>query len=311
MRFTVFTPAYNRAYTLTRLYESLCRQTFDDFEWVVVDDASTDNTAELLAAITQAHDGFPITVISRATNGGMHRARNQGVAAARGELFFAVDSDDYLPDDALQVIDEVERSIPASERMGFAGVCGLKAHFDGRPIGTTFTGTYLDITTIHRDRHAITGDKAEVVDTATMRRYPSPEFDGEQYVTAAVVWDRIAHDGFKLRFFNTTVYHAEYLPDGLTQDFRGLLRRSPKGEGLYVQQSARFGKWSRRHSISRVLAYVDDHAHELPFREVSANLGMNPLQLSGLLGLRWGNRQLRRLRRVTLRAEAPAPPQQP
>ena len=311
MRFTVFTPAYNRAYTLTRLYESLCRQTFDDFEWVVVDDASTDNTAELLTRITHAHDGFPITVISRATNGGKHRATNQGVAAARGDLFFIVDSDDYLPDDALQVIDAVERSIPASERERFAGVCGLKAHFDGRTIGTTFAGTYLDIPTLERNRHGITGDKAEVVDTAIMRRYPSPEFEGEQYVTAAVVWDRIAHDGFKLRFFNTTVYHAEYLPDGLTQDFRGLLRRSPKGEGLFVQQSARFGKWSRRQSLARVLAYADDHAHELPFREVSANLGMNPLQLSALLGLRWGNRQLRRLRRIT-RIKATKPPiQQP
>ena len=294
-RFTVFTATYNRAYTLPRLYESLCRQTFTDFEWVIVDDASTDNTPEYLAAIQREHKAFPIVHHRRDSNGGKHRATNQGVAVARGQLFFIVDSDDYLPDDSLEVIDSVERTIPAVLRSGFAGVCGLKTHFDGRPIGTTFVGETLDITTLARRAHGITGDKAEVLDTDVLRRYPSPDFEGEGYVTPAVVWDRIAHDGMKLRFFNRGVYCAEYLADGLSHDYAAVLRQSPKGEGLYLRQNRSFGKWGWRQVVARYLRYVDDHRQDLTMRQISRNLGVGRFSLACLLGVRATRRAVRRV----------------
>lgn len=140
MRFTVFTPTYSRGHALPRLYQSLCRQTLQDFEWLVVDDGSTDGTEELLASIQSRHEGFPNTVL-RTRNRGKHRAVNAGVAAAAVDLFFIVDSDDFLPDDALLIVDDVERSIPIEDRGQFAGVCGLKGYPDGTRWAPPSTGT--------------------------------------------------------------------------------------------------------------------------------------------------------------------------
>ena len=99
---TVFTPTYNRAYIIENLYKSLQRQTFKDFEWLVIDDGSTDNTEELFASWTN-EISFPVRYIKQ-QNGGKHRAINRGVKEANGELFFIVDCDDYLREDAVETI---------------------------------------------------------------------------------------------------------------------------------------------------------------------------------------------------------------
>ena len=100
---TVFTPVYNRANTLERLYSSLCSQTYKDFEWLIVNDGSTDSTGEVLANIKSKDHFFNIVVIDK-ENGGKHTAINRGIKEAKGELFFIADSDDLLPDDSLQII---------------------------------------------------------------------------------------------------------------------------------------------------------------------------------------------------------------
>ena len=114
MRITVFTPTYNRGYTIERLYRSLQRQVFDDFEWIVIDDGSNDNTEALFQTFLRTKNQFPITY-KKVSNGGKHRAINLGVQMAQGELFFIVDSDDYLTDRALEEIDKIEKSIPESD----------------------------------------------------------------------------------------------------------------------------------------------------------------------------------------------------
>ena len=101
MRFTVFTPSYNRAHTLDRVYSSLCAQTFTDFEWVIVDDGSTDGTADLVASWRKEHP-FPI-IYEKQSNQGKHIAVNRGAQLARGELFLIADSDDAFPSNALQI----------------------------------------------------------------------------------------------------------------------------------------------------------------------------------------------------------------
>ena len=102
MLLTVCTPTYNRAHTLPRLYESLVRQTSQDFEWLVVDDGSTDNTRELVDGWV-AEGRIRIRYVYK-ENGGKPSAHNLGVRMAAGELFFCVDSDDYLTDNAVEVI---------------------------------------------------------------------------------------------------------------------------------------------------------------------------------------------------------------
>lgn len=286
MRFTVFTPTYNRGYIIENLYRSLQRQTFRDFEWVVIDDGSTDNTQELFESFMKEPNDFPIRY-EKVENGGKHRAINRGVRIAQGELFFIVDSDDYIPDDALEIIDHVERTIPEVHKGSFAGVCGQKGHADGTNIGKTFAGDVIDITSLERTQHHIEGDKAEVFYTELLRKYPFPEFAGENFVTECVVWDKIAADGIKLRFFNKVVMICDYLKDGLTAQGCRLLYNNPKGYGLYLYQSIMYRKLTGIRKWNELLDYYGALRGSCSFSRIAKNLHMNPIILwFRLFGLR-------------------------
>lgn len=278
MRLTVFTPTYNRGYIIEKLYRSLQRQTFHDFEWVVVDDGSSDNTESLFQSFMSGDNFFPIRYI-KVKNGGKHRAINRGVLEASGELFFIVDSDDYLTDDALAVIDSVEKTIPDSQKSHFGGVCGLKAYDLNTPIGTSFSGDFLDITSLERPKHKINGDKAEVFYTSIIKQYPFPEFENENFLTECVVWDRIAEDGYKLRFFNEISMICNYLDDGLTAQSYNIFKNNPKGWGLYIQQNVRLKKICGLDKWDTYLRYYYSLRNSLPFSQIAKNLAVPCIRL--------------------------------
>ncbi len=212
---TVFTPTYNRAYRISQLYESLRRQTSKAFEWIVVDDGSTDETRELIETWTKADNGFELRYFLK-DNGGKHTAINLGVSVASYEWFFVVDSDDYLRDDAIEKVEEWTAGI--SENV-IAGVSGLSMFPDGRMIGGKFScpvGEYVDAKNTERDKYGLTGDKAEVYRTAILQKYPFPVFEGEKFLSEICVWNRIAEEGYKIRWYNYPLKVCEYLPDGLT-----------------------------------------------------------------------------------------------
>lgn len=278
MRITVFTPAYNRGYIIEKLYRSLQRQSFRDFEWIVVDDGSTDNTEELFAQYTCEENFFPIRYL-KTENGGKHRAINKGVSMAAGELFFIVDSDDHLTDTALATIDSIEKTIPESEKKLFGGVCGQRGYDPDTPMGKSFDGYTLDITILDRPKHNVFGDKAEVFYTRIIKKYPFPEFKGEKFVTECVVWDRMAADGYKLRFFNEISIICNYLPDGLTAQGEELLLRNPKGYGLYLYQCGKFGKLNGLDKWNKFLYFYYAMREKMAFSEIASCLCMNPIYL--------------------------------
>lgn len=285
MRITVFTPTYNRGYTIERLYRSLQRQVFDDFEWIVIDDGSNDNTEALFQTFLRTKNQFPITY-KKVSNGGKHRAINIGVQMAQGELFFIVDSDDYLTDRALEEIDKIEKSIPESEKSLFAGVCGQRGYSADQQIGKTFQGEILDITSLERQKYGISGDKAEVFYTQIMKDHPFPSFENEKFITECVVWDKIAIEGHKLRFFNAIIYITEYLPDGLTAHSEQLFLDNPKGYGLYLHQCGMWGKFFGVQKWNAYLKYYYQFREKLKFSEIAKNLHMNSLLLRiRLIGL--------------------------
>lgn len=285
IRITVFTPAYNRGYIIEKLYRSLQRQTYRNFEWLVVDDGSTDDTEQKFASFITEKNDFPIRYVKTA-NGGKHRAINRGVKEAQGKLFFIVDSDDYIVDDALEWIDKMESSLPA-DRKNFCGVCGLRGYSHTSEIGTTFSGDVLDITSLEREKYQITGDKAEVYYTDILRQYPFPEFEGEKFVTECVVWDKIAAAGLKLRFYNRISIICNYLEDGLTRSGGSIFLRNPKGFGLYLYQEGKYGKVSRKEKWESYLSYFYTYRRKLSFAEISENLHMNPVLLwCGFLPMR-------------------------
>lgn len=254
MRITVFTPTYNRAYCLPRLYESLKVQTFHDFEWVIIDDGSVDNTEEVVNRFVSDKPFFTIKY-KKTENGGKHRAINRGMDLVDGELFLMMDSDDWLREDALEWIDKVEASIPQEQKKDFGGVYGLRVHTDGSIIGSTFAGDTLDATYFERGKCGISGDKAEVYYSYLMRKYHFPEFEGEKFCTECLVWDQIAAEGLKLRFFNEGIYFCEYLEDGLTYAGNMLYARNPKQYGMYVHNNWVFRKQDRLHAMIKIYEY--------------------------------------------------------
>ena len=241
MRFTVFTPAYNRAHTLTRLYESLKRQSFKDFEWLVVDDGSTDNTEELIRGFVAEKPFFEINYI-KTENGGKHRAINRGMPHARGELTFLLDSDDWLTDDSLEIIDSEEKKISLEDKKVFAGLCGLKLYENKEIIGSQSDLEYVDTLYIERTAHNITGDKSDTYYTQILKRYPFPEFDGEKFATECLVWNEISKDGYKIRYFNKPVQYCEYLEDGLTAGGYSMYAKYPQQWGLAIWQGYNYGE---------------------------------------------------------------------
>lgn len=235
---TVFTPLYNRKDLLLRLYESLQAQTCRSFEWLIVDDCSSDGSYELAKELEEREDRFPIRVFRAERNGGKHRAVNLGVAQARGWMFFIVDSDDALAPEAVEKILDWEKTI--RDDRSFAGLGFQKGDLSGKLVGTTFPGHTCDCTSLEREEHRISGDKAEVFYTSVLRRYPYPEFEGERYLTPAVVWDRIAHDGLKIRWINEMIYLCEYQPDGLTANWDKNMANNPEGYALWLKQKMNF-----------------------------------------------------------------------
>lgn len=230
MLITVFTPTYNRAHLLGRLYESLCAQRFTDFEWLIVDDGSTDGTASLVQGFI-AERRIGIKYLSQ-RNGGKHRAINHGVGQAKGELFFIVDSDDYLPADSLQSIATEYAKCDSS--MG--GVAGLDATDGGKVIGSGLAQEFIECNSMEiRFKHHVTGDLAEVFKTSVMREFPFPEIDGEKFCPEALVWNRIALK-YNLRYFNKVIYIAEYQDGGLTDNIVRVRRQSPVTSTTYYAE---------------------------------------------------------------------------
>ena len=241
VKVTVFTPTYNRAYTLERLYKSLLNQTSYDFEWLIVDDGSTDNTSELIKSF-QNNQLFDVRYYKQ-KNSGKHVAINKGVSLAQGDLFFIVDSDDYLTINSIETIITWENSI--SDKSSFAGIAGNKGFTNESIIGRTFSGKYVDATSLERDKYHIEGDKAEVFYTNILKQFPFPVFDGERFITENVVWYRIAAEGYRLRWFNEIIYIAEYLEDGLSARQIKLYADNPKGFALSIKQNIKYLDYSK------------------------------------------------------------------
>lgn len=224
MVITIFTPAYNRSAYLYGIYLSLKKQTFLDFEWIIVDDGSTDNTKESVEKILNSNPPFPVRYFFK-ENGGKHTAINRGVKEAQGELFLILDSDDTLPSNSLQEIISQYKDVADNETI--CGVSGLMAHHDGTLIGSGYPKECNIASSIEqRYKYDVTGDLIEVFKTSSLREFPFPEIEGERFCSEQVVWFRIAQK-YKLKCFNKVVYFRDYLDGGLTDNITKIRMKSP------------------------------------------------------------------------------------
>lgn len=233
-RFTVFTATFNRRNLLGGVYESLRRQTFKDFEWIIVDDGSTDDTEGLISAWI-AEDVVPIRYVKQ-KNRGKHAAINIGVQMALGDFFLIVDSDDSCVDDALEKLIHYWDLIPAEQKSVFSGVMSNCANKQGILIGSNFPEDIFDASFIDTFyKIGIKGDKWGFFKTEVLRQFPFPIIENETFLTEALVWNRIALK-FKTRFINESLLIVNYQRDGLSCSSLKLRTQFPKGATLYYKE---------------------------------------------------------------------------
>ena len=272
---TVFTPAYNRAHLLHVLYNSLKNQTSFNFEWLIVDDGSKDNTKEVVDGFINECDKFQIRYYFQ-ENHGKHVAINYGVQLAQGDKFFIVDSDDWLPSDAIEKVyaffDEIK------DESGFVGVAGLKLYGNGDIVGTTFKEKSVDCTALERKKYKIRGDKAEVFYTDILKKYPFPVFEGENYMPETTVWYRIANDGYKLRWFNEGIYFCEYLEGGLSSGTSQAAFKNFNGYKLVTKEFLSYKEISLKKKITRKMIFGDiSIRRKEKLKQVAKEINVNPV----------------------------------
>lgn len=222
---TVFTPAYNRAYTLPRTYESMKQQKNTDFIWLIVDDGSSDNTAELVKQWQTEENGFEIRYIYK-ENGGMHTAHNTAYELIDTELNTCVDSDDALAPDAVQIIFDAWQKV---RDKGYAGMVALDSEFGGKLIGKGFPEGLTETTLYGYYRNGGSGDKKLILRTDVVRQYPSyPTFAGERFVALGSLYHMIDRD-YKLSVLDAVVCLVEYMPDSSTNNMIRQYYRNPNG----------------------------------------------------------------------------------
>lgn len=238
MKITIFTPTYNRAYIIGQLYKSLCNQNSRNFEWLIVDDGSTDDTKKLISSFMM-ENYIDIRYVYQ-ENGGKQRAINRGVQLAKGELFFIVDSDDYLTSDAVLSIEQSWEILP--NKTCYAGLCFRKLNMKTKKIlAPPFPQSKFDATSLELAyNYSLNIDKAEVFLTAVLKQFPFPEITGEKFIPEALIWYRIANTGLKLHCIDYGIYCYEYLPDGYTQNFASNLKQNTQGFFLFYKELLRY-----------------------------------------------------------------------
>lgn len=234
-QFTVLTPTYNRAYTLARVYESLRNQSFQDFEWIVVDDGSTDGTKEQVEQ-WQQEAAFPIHYFWQ-TNQHKKTAINHGVLKAKGELLVILDSDDQLQFNALTDMARTWREIPDRDRSHYAAVTGLCKAPSGRIVGDMYPYDLFDANPLDLQyKFNIRGEKFGCLSTEVVRRFPFPE-DIAGFVPESLVWRAMARAGYKTRFVNQVyrVYHESQ--DSLSKQGKDRVGQYALGLWLLAQDT--------------------------------------------------------------------------
>ncbi len=255
MSLTIFTPTYNRAYCVGRLYQSLVNQTDKNFIWLVIDDGSTDNTEELIS--TFIRDGKIEVRYVKQKNGGKHVAFNHALDLCTTDLFTCVDSDDYLTNVAVETILSTYKSIAAEK---YLGMYFRQIHQNGADVAQPYPKGVrkVGITELYH-RFRFRGDTMIILRKDLIGNVRFPTFPGERFVTERVFYnelDRIA----PMYLCEDRIYVSEYLPDGYTANANRLAVSNPYGSA--------YAFLSEAHYSLKNLDKVKNYAQYLAFMEI-------------------------------------------
>lgn len=233
---TVFTPLYNRKNTLKRTYESLCRQTNKDFIWMIIDDGSTDNPYEEIEKWLAKDNGFEIRYIYK-ENGGMHTAHNTAYENIDTELNVCIDSDDYMPDNAVELILDCWKE---NKDKGYAGIIALDyADSTKAVIGKELPKDKDSTTLMGYYNNGGVGDKKLIYRTDIIKSTPPyPVFENEKYVALAYKY-HIIDEKYEMKILNECVCIVDYQMDGSSTNMYRQYMRNPKGFAFWRKEQMR------------------------------------------------------------------------
>lgn len=223
---TVLTPTYNRGKFLERIFNSLLAQTDQNFEWLLIDDGSTDNTVEIVRELMAREDcGFKFRFFSK-QNGGKHTAINYGAQYVSGDLVLILDSDDYLTQDAVKTVQEHWDIYKYDEKI--CGMSFLRAFDIDLPIATFKKNVLRSNHISYRINKHVNGDCCEVIRTDVLREFPFPEIEGERFLGENYLWVNAALK-YDTIYIKKVIYICEYLDGGLTKSGRQMRMKNPRG----------------------------------------------------------------------------------
>ena len=231
---TILTPTYNRAHTLQRLFNSLISQEDMSFEWIIVDDGSTDTTENLIKSLDEKKM-INIRYFYQ-ENMGKPSAINLGVEKSSTDYIFIVDSDDVITRDCVRILlKELEKHL--NHKHMFSGLCFRKGDLNGKALGTGIEFTNLESTLYHSTelKNLFNVDLAYCFKKDYMKTNVFPRLNGEKFVPELYVWNRITDLNLVYTYVNKVLYLCEYMPDGLSANFKSQLKKNPKGFLLYYK----------------------------------------------------------------------------
>lgn len=224
---SIVTPTYNRGHLLTECYQSLCRQTDKDFQWIIVDDGSKDNTQDVVKTFNTKD--FEI-IFAQKENGGKHTALNAAHPYIQSKYVLILDSDDQLTEDAVCAVREAWDRWENRSDVGI--VTFLKGGAADNPdCEVSDYETPVDILRYRRTVH-YGSDCCEVIRSELFLKYPFPEYAGERFISECALWNRVSLT-HKCVYINKVIYLFEYLEGGLTKSGRKLRISNPRG-GMFI-----------------------------------------------------------------------------
>ncbi|MCS5420925.1 MULTISPECIES: glycosyltransferase family 2 protein [Psychrilyobacter] len=252
MKLTIFTPTYNRAYTLYKCYESLKRQSEKNFKWLIIDDGSSDGTEKMVEKWKGEKNDFDILYYYQ-KNQGMHGAHNTAYSLIDTELNVCIDSDDYMTDDAVEKILKFWQTNKDKKICGFAA---LNAKENGELIGTRFPKDLKTSKSFELySKHGVRGDKKFIYRTEITKLYPYPLFKGEKYVGLDYKYKKYDLD-YELALMNEVVCIVEYLEDGSSKNMLNQYLKNPKGFSFYRKENMKYPNTGLLYKYKECIHYV-------------------------------------------------------
>ena len=238
---TVLTATYNRVKLLPDLYASLCRQTYQDFDWIIIDDGSSDGTQSIVKKWLAEEHTFTISY-HYIPNGGKNRAINYGVKLVQTPFTMIVDSDDYLTNDAISFYKQ--NLLKIIDKNYIAGIAGLRGTDINAPLNkvTYPINTFILVNNLERSKYNLQKDACEVYRTSILQDHPFVVWENEKFSPEEIVWNQLALEGYSLRWYHKVTCIVRYQENGLTKDSFNLIKKNPMGYAMMYKHRIALSK---------------------------------------------------------------------